>query len=478
MRTDLDYSALDEWHRQALKRYLEPARLSAVRQITELLDAKIPAADRPRFRVSASRIKTPQRLLTKLLRAKYLDRFTGYEDIPGLIDDLVGIRIICNNLSDVNTLQELLGELPEIDDPHPPLAVERASHRDYFAEPKPSGYRAYHVNLVVPVPQAYSTRAVRVEVQVRTLLQDGWGELTHEDTYKPGSKVPEWIITMSSRMAELLAAVDNIAQDLRVGLDAEAAKGLSQDPIEVKSVPNDEAVSSTRTSPADPVHAALEVAAAKLVKGMRTTRSLAAVSQELISQFGNDIAPSWAGYGSFKAFIQGVCPDAEITPPSPGYLHPPGALVAEGWYTDEATIEQQVPEFIRELRTYVKSVPLISRARWRSLVSSTVDTLAASAGPAFGDQFQSSQIEPLARSVRDRAAEKQELVVLPHAAFVLRALSANQQFKPNITSNEVEAVLFAMLIQTATQNNLISDPYEAKQQLEGWIGSEPAGQVV
>src|SRR5262249_47864668 len=56
---------------------------------------------------------------------------------------------------------------------------------------------------------------VRCEIQVRTLLQHAWGELTHEDTYKPGVKVPELIKVLSKRLATTLAVLDEIAQDLR-----------------------------------------------------------------------------------------------------------------------------------------------------------------------------------------------------------------------------------------------------------------------
>lgn len=468
---DLEYPALEDWHRDAVRRYLEPARLGAVRQLTDLLDSGIPTEDRPRFRISSSRIKEPPRLLTKLLRQKYSEKFTTYEAIPDIIDDLVGLRLICNNLSDVNTFQELVGELPEMGDTHIPLAVESASHRDYFAEPKPSGYRAYHVNLVVPVHQALSTRAVRVEVQVRTLLQDGWGELTHEDTYKPGSKVPEWIITMSSRMAELLAAVDNIAQDLRVGLDAEATRILSSQPSTPESLEPIQSSTESAGSPQQAMYQALKTAAREEVSRMSSVRPLAAVSQELVRQFGNDIAPTWAGYGSFKTFIENVCPEATITPPNPGYLHPPGVPVPTDWYNDDSLVEQQVPSFIRELRTYLKAVPLISRPRWRSLINTVPVVLDRQTSPIVGDQIRTSQIDSLAREVRDFAAQQNELVVLPHAAFVLRTLLAHHRLKPGITSEEVREVLYASLLQSAHQNRLIDDPYEAKKLLEAWMGS-------
>ena len=219
---ELRYEDYLEWHEVARRSIFDPALSIAIRLIEDLLDQNIDEVDRGRFRISTSRVKSAQRSFAKLNREKYQHQFVGFDTIPDILDDFVGVRLVCNNLSDINRLKEVFGELPVQDGSIGGLAVEEDSQRDYFSNPKPSGYRAYHLNLVVPVTQMNGSRGVRVEIQARTLLQDGWGELTHEDTYKPGSTVPDWIVGMSLRMAELLAAVDNIAQDLRTGLDVEA----------------------------------------------------------------------------------------------------------------------------------------------------------------------------------------------------------------------------------------------------------------
>jgi len=54
---------------------------------------------------------------------------------------------------------------------------------------------------------------------VRTLLQDSWGELTHEDTYSKSGELPPLVEVLSTRMADLLATLDDIAEDLRNELD-------------------------------------------------------------------------------------------------------------------------------------------------------------------------------------------------------------------------------------------------------------------
>lgn len=90
---------------------------------------------------------------------------------------------------------------------------------DYIKDPKESGYRALSLLVGVPVAIGDHTEHVTCEIQIRTLLQHAWGELTHEDTYKPEAKVPELFALLSKRLANTLAALDEIAQDVRNELD-------------------------------------------------------------------------------------------------------------------------------------------------------------------------------------------------------------------------------------------------------------------
>ncbi|HWJ96715.1 MAG TPA: RelA/SpoT domain-containing protein, partial [Acidimicrobiales bacterium] len=129
--------------------------------------------------------KDTQRAWKKLQKPQYRSLASDIMNVPEILDDLVGVRIVCNNLSDIQRVKEIIGSLPEFDpDSLTGLAIEGESERFYLDAPKPSGYRAYHINLVTVVPGSDHVHPMRAELQVRTLLQDGWGELTHEDTYK------------------------------------------------------------------------------------------------------------------------------------------------------------------------------------------------------------------------------------------------------------------------------------------------------
>lgn len=494
---ELSYDDYLVWYTNARRSFLDPALATALRLVNELLDARVDSVDRGRFRVSASRVKSAQRSFAKLSNDKYRSRIAGYEDTPHVLDDLVGLRLVCNNLSDINTLQEILGELPLDDQASTGLTVEQDSHRDYFSNPKPSGYRAYHVNIVVPVPHMTGHRRVRVEVQARTLLQDGWGELTHEDTYKPGSTVPEWIVGMSLRMAELLAAVDNIAQDLRTGLDVETQRSVlsfdvDREPLEVAHIgdgaaeivvatPLDVAArtrspqattSSSRES--DQVESALLAETRRLVGALTKPTALAVLAQELNTIFGTEITRTWARFGGFKKFLRSAVPDAELSGPAPGYIHPPHTPVPEDW-TTENTGEGAIPDIVRALRTYDKAVPLVGAKRIDDVIVAVTNALRTTDWLGQTGNATASQIESLARRARSDAESRDRLVVRPHAVYVLQAVNRSGRMTSEITDTEVRAIVFDRIIHLAESNVLVEDSARTRHELCDWLGIRVVG---
>ncbi|MFB2597480.1 hypothetical protein ACEXQE_06795 [Herbiconiux sp. P17] len=493
---ELKYGDYLSWHESASKSFLEPARVTAVRLLGELLDMRIDSVDRGRFRITTSRVKSAQRSFAKLSNSKYSGQVDDYSAVPRVLDDLVGVRLICNNLSDVNTFQEVAGELPIEEPGSDSLAIEHDSHRDYFSNPKPSGYRAYHVNLVVPVPGTSGNRRVRVEVQVRTLLQDGWGELTHEDTYKPGSTVPEWIVGMSLRMAELLAAVDNIAQDLRTGLDVETQRSVlsvgeaptSQDiafignesaelaiPTPHDLVPRAQVRDSTpiletsRRNLESEVAAALAKETKNLVGELTSPTALAVLSQRLTLVFGTEITKTWAQFGGFKKFLQVTVPEAKLSGPAPGYIHPPNTPVPDGWTTED-TGTGPVPEVVRELRTYDKAIPLVSAERIGQIILAVKRSLSSrSAQEQPNSNATVSQIESLARAARADAESREQLVVKPHAVYVLQALNRASRITSDLSEHDIKLVLFDRIMRMAGANSLIEDRDRTSTELEAWL---------
>jgi ppGpp synthetase/RelA/SpoT-type nucleotidyltranferase len=322
-----DYAEFSAWYERFSASRLEPAKDTFVRILNEHLARELSEFDRDRIRVSASRVKSPLRVWEKMQQEKYAAQISTLEDIPAVIDDLVGIRIVCNNLVDIDFFRSVLDAIPVSSAAeHQPIAVASGSQKDYIASPKLSGYRAYHVNLVTIVPGASEVARISGEVQIRTLLQDGWGELTHEDTYKPGVDLPPLVVVLAKRLADLLATVDDLAQDLRDELDrlAQAAVGNASG-----SRPGRRTDDGRGPAHIEPRLLADE--AARIVRGLKRPASLAALATELQAAFGTGLAPNWAGYGSFKTLLKAAAPDVRIVNTGPGYIIPPGAVPSPDW---------------------------------------------------------------------------------------------------------------------------------------------------
>lgn len=77
--------------------------------------------------------------------------------------------------------------------------------KDYIRNPKPNGYRSYHMIIEVPVFFMDAKELMRVEVQLRTVAMDFWASLEHEIKYKKD------IAEADQLVKDLKACADTIA---------------------------------------------------------------------------------------------------------------------------------------------------------------------------------------------------------------------------------------------------------------------------
>jgi ppGpp synthetase/RelA/SpoT-type nucleotidyltranferase len=130
--------------------------------------------------------------------------------------DTVGIRVVCNNVSDVYRFVDLLKKRLAQEDGGPvfdsPLSVEV---EDHITSPSQDGYRAIHVKFGLSASDGrLGSIRIGCEVQVRTLLQDGWARLSHVDAYKTDD-LPDDLRARFRDLSKVLEAADGIAQDIR-----------------------------------------------------------------------------------------------------------------------------------------------------------------------------------------------------------------------------------------------------------------------
>lgn len=191
--------------------------------LRRLFDAVLEGVDGARLDAKHSRIKARSRTLDKLSRKCEQDptiEVLTYADVEQHVQDIVGVKVLCKSPRDQTAA---LNALKNSD--FSGTSFRLVDTKDYISSPKPSGYRAHHAIVEVALPPA---RPVRVEIQIKTRLQDAWSELTHEDLYKPGAPISPSAFhkSVASHMAALLSVVDGMADELADALEATISEDL------------------------------------------------------------------------------------------------------------------------------------------------------------------------------------------------------------------------------------------------------------
>ncbi len=143
-----------------------------------------------------SRLKSPQSIIGKLQK-KGLP-LTPDSAQKNLLD-IAGIRVTCYYISDIYALVEMLGRRDDF------TVIKR---KDYIKNPKPSGYRSYHMIVNVPVYLSTQKLYAPVEIQIRTIAMDFWASLEHQLKYKPSAVITPEISEQLRECAERIAETD------------------------------------------------------------------------------------------------------------------------------------------------------------------------------------------------------------------------------------------------------------------------------
>ena len=157
-----------------------------------------------------SRIKTSESIVKKLKKHGYestLDNMVKY------VNDIAGIRVICSFTADIYRIAEIIGNQRDI---------KVISVKDYIVNPKPSGYKSYHMIVTVPVYLSDRIMDTKVEIQIRTVAMDFWASLEHKLRYKKSLETNEDYDEISRQLkncAELSAILDRWMENIRGQID-------------------------------------------------------------------------------------------------------------------------------------------------------------------------------------------------------------------------------------------------------------------
>lgn len=147
------------------------------------------------------RVKSKESILEKMEV-----RHISPEDFLIGVQDIAGIRIMCQFVEDIYEVAELLMNRKDFK----VLLI-----RDYIQNHKPSGYRSYHMVIEYPVQRATGEVNVIVEVQIRTLAMNFWATIEHSLNYKYRNEYPEEILERLERASEAAFMLDEEMSEIR-----------------------------------------------------------------------------------------------------------------------------------------------------------------------------------------------------------------------------------------------------------------------
>ncbi|MCI9533765.1 MAG: GTP pyrophosphokinase family protein [Lachnospiraceae bacterium] len=150
-----------------------------------------------------SRLKTPSSIVKKLKRAGHE---VTIQNMVERLNDIAGIRIICSYTQDIYQIADMIARQSDVTILHV---------KDYIRNPKPNGYKSYHMVVTIPIYLSQGPAETKVEIQIRTVAMDFWASLEHKIYYKFEGNAP------ASVQAELkaCAAVVDMLDDKMFSLN-------------------------------------------------------------------------------------------------------------------------------------------------------------------------------------------------------------------------------------------------------------------
>ena len=180
---------------QAMMRYT--CAIREVKTKLEVLNDELSVKNqRNPIEMIKSRVKKPKSIVEKLQRRGFE---ISLESMEKNLDDVAGIRIICSFLDDIYEVADMLIRQDD---------VKVIAVKDYIQNPKPNGYRSYHMIIEIPVFFSDSKKPIRVEVQIRTIAMDFWASLEHKIHYKFEGDAPESIKNELVECARMVSDLD------------------------------------------------------------------------------------------------------------------------------------------------------------------------------------------------------------------------------------------------------------------------------
>ncbi len=128
------------------------------------------------------------------------------EDIEEGLQDIAGIRMMCQFVDDIRFVVNMLKSRNDL---------EIIEERDYITNQKDSGYRSFHLVARYPVQTIAGEKKLLVEIQIRTLSMNFWATIEHSINYKYSGNIPDNIKVRLKRAAEAAYLLDEEMSQIR-----------------------------------------------------------------------------------------------------------------------------------------------------------------------------------------------------------------------------------------------------------------------
>src|SRR5699024_4462112 len=106
------------------------------------------------------------------------------DQIEGKIQDIAGIRVVCQFVDDIYTVVDIIRSREDM------KTIEK---KDYINNKKKSGYRSFHMIIEYPVETIHGVKMVIAEIQIRTMAMNFWATNEHSLNYKYEGQIPQQI---------------------------------------------------------------------------------------------------------------------------------------------------------------------------------------------------------------------------------------------------------------------------------------------
>jgi len=175
------------------------------------------------------RVKTVESLEGKVKRKNYSNLAE--------ITDLCGIRIITYFSDDVDKIAELISQEFEVD-------VENTIDKRKSEDPTKFGYVSLHYVVGLKAENTSPTlygrfKNIKLEIQIRTVMQHAWAEIEHDLGYKSKEDIPDQYRRQFSRLAGLIELADDNFLQLKNNINNYEQEIREKLPTSKKELPID-----------------------------------------------------------------------------------------------------------------------------------------------------------------------------------------------------------------------------------------------